>query len=114
MAIQMSSRDVDGVTILDLKGRLMLGEGTNMLREGVRACLNHSQKVIINLGGVEYIDSAGLGELVGCHAAATGRGAKLALLNVSEKIHGILKITKLYSVFDVYKDEKTAVEKLKG
>lgn len=114
MAIQLSSRDVDGVTILDLKGRLMLGEGTNMLREGVRACLNHSQKVIINLAGVEYIDSAGLGELVGCHAAAASRGAALALLNVSEKIHGILKITKLYSVFDVFKDEKEAVEKLRG
>lgn len=114
MAIQMASRDVEGVTILDLKGRLMLGEGTNMLREGVRACLNQSQKVVINLGGVEYIDSAGLGELVGCHASAANKGAVVALLNVNERIHGILQVTKLYSVFEVFKDEKAALEKLKG
>lgn len=114
MAIQMSSRDVEGVTILDFKGRLVLGEGTTMLREGVRACLNQSKKVIVNLAGVEYIDSAGLGELVGCHAAAASRGAVVALLNVSERIHGILQVTKLYSVFEVFKDEKTAVEQLKG
>jgi anti-sigma B factor antagonist len=112
MAFEMSSRDVNGVTILDLKGRLVLGEGTSMLREGVRACLNQSKRVIINMAHVEYIDSAGLGELVGCYAAATNRGAVISLMKVSDRVHGLLKITKMYSVFAVHPDEMSAVAQL--
>lgn len=113
MAVQMASRDVEGVTILDLKGKLLLGEGTSMLREGVRACLNHNNKIIINLADVDYIDSAGLGELVGCHAAAANRGAAVALMKVNDRVHGLLKVTKLYSVFAVYTDEAAAVAGIK-
>ncbi len=113
MAIQMASRDVDGVTILDLKGRLLLGEGTSMLREGVRACLNHNTKIVLNLKEVDYIDSAGLGELVGCHASAANRGAVIALMKVNDRVHGLLKVTKLYSVFAVYTDEAAAVAGMK-
>jgi anti-sigma B factor antagonist len=114
MAMQMSSRDVEGVTILDLKGRLTLGEGTSMLREGVRACLNQSRKILLNLGQVEYIDSAGLGELVGCQAAAANRGAALGLLNVKDRVHGLLQVTKLYSVFEVFNSEDAAVLGMKA
>jgi len=113
MAVQMASRDVDGVTILDLKGKLLLGEGASMLREGVRACLNHNDKVVINLEGVDYIDSAGLGELVGAHASAASRGAAIALMKVNDRVHGLLRVTKLYSVFAVYDDEASAVAGLK-
>jgi len=109
MSFQMSSRDVHGVTILDLKGRLVLGEGTSMLREGVRACLNGSRKVVINMAHVDYMDSAGLGELVGCYAAAANRGAVIGLMKVNDRVHGLLRVTKMYSVFDVYTDEPSAV-----
>lgn len=114
MSIQMSSRDVEGVTILDLKGKIMLGEGTSMLREGVRACLNQSKLVVVNLAEVDYIDSAGLGELVGCHAAAANRGAALSLMKVNDKVHGLLKVTKLYSVFEVFGSEEAAVQGMKA
>ena len=109
MSFQMASRDLEGVTILDMKGRLMLGEGTSMLREGVRACLNRSRRIVLNLEHVEYIDSAGLGELVGCHAAASNRGAVIGLMKVNDRVHGLLQVNKLYSVFHVFKDEPSAV-----
>jgi anti-sigma B factor antagonist len=114
MSMQMSSRDVEGVTILDLKGRLTLGDGTSMLREGVRACLNQSKQIVINLAGVDYIDSAGLGELVGCHAAAANRSAVLGLMNVNDRVHGLLRVTKLYSVFEVFNSEDAAVLGMKA
>lgn len=113
MAAHMASREIDGVTILDFKGKLLLGEGTSMLREGVRACLNQSNKIIINLAEVDYIDSAGLGELVGCHASAATRGAVVALMKVNDRVHGLLKVTKLYSVFAVYTEEAAAVAGIK-
>ena len=109
MSFEMSSRDVYGVTILDLKGRLMLGEGTSLLREGVRACLNHNLRIVINLAHIDYIDSAGLGELVGCQAAAANRGAVIGLMKLNERVHDLLRVTKLYSVFEVFADEPAAV-----
>jgi len=109
MSFEMSSRDVYGVTVLDLKGRLVLGEGTSELREGVRACLNHSQRVVINLAQVDYIDSAGLGELVGCHASAANRGSAIGLMKLNDRVHGLLQMTKLYTVFDVFVDEPSAI-----
>ncbi len=109
MSFEMSSRDVYGVTILDLEGRLVLGDGTSMLREGVRACLNSSKRIVINMAHVDYIDSAGLGELVGCHTAAVNRGAAVGLMKVNDRVHGVLRVTKMYSVFDVFPDEPAAV-----
>ena len=109
MSLQMSSREVYGIMILDLKGRLTLGDGTSMLREGVRACLNSSKKIVINLAHVDYIDSAGLGELVGCYTAAVNRGSAVGLMKVNDRVHGLLRVTKLYSVFDVFPDEPAAV-----
>lgn len=91
MSLQMSSREVYGVTILDLQGKLTLGDGTSMLREGVRACLNSSKRIVINLAHVDYIDSAGLGELVGCHTAAVNRGAAVGLMKVNDRVHGLLR-----------------------
>jgi anti-sigma B factor antagonist len=109
MSFAISSRDVYGVTVLDLKGRLVLGEGTSELREGVRACLNHSQRVVINMAHVDYIDSAGLGELVSCHAAAAKRKSAIGQMKLNERIHGVIQMTRLYTVFEVFVDEPSAI-----
>ena len=114
MAMQMASRDVQGVTILDLKGRLTLGDGTSMLREGVLACLNQSKMIVVNLTHVDYIDSAGLGELVGGYTSAVNRGAVIGLMGLNSRVHDLMRVTKLFSVFAVYSDDASAVTGMKA
>ena len=110
MTMKVSSRQVDGVTILDLSGRITLGEGSVQLRDAVRDLLAKGQKhILLNLGDVNYIDSSGIGELVSAYTTARNQGGELKLLNLTKKVHDLLQITKLYTVFDVYDDEKTAV-----
>ena len=110
MSVKISTRQVDGVTILDLSGRITLGEGSVLLRDGVRDLLAKGQKhILLNLGDVNYIDSSGIGELVSAFTTVKNQGGELKLLNLTRKVHDLLQITKLYTVFDVKDDEASAV-----
>jgi len=110
MSMKLSTRDVSGVTIVDLSGKITLGEGGMTLREEVRKLLAEGKKkIVLNLGEVNYIDSSGLGELVSAYTAVKNAGGELKLLNLTSKVRDLLVITKLVTVFDVKDDEATAV-----
>jgi len=110
VSIKTSTRLVDSVTIVDLSGRITLGEGSSILRETVRDLISKGQKnILLNLGDVTYIDSSGIGELVSSFTSVSNQGGKLKLLNLQRKVHDLLQITKLYTVFEVHTDEASAV-----
>ena len=114
MALSIASREVNGVTVLDLSGRITLGEGSVQLRDAVRDLIGKGQKnILVNLGGVNYIDSSGLGELVTAYTSARNQDARLKLLNLTKKVHDLLQLTKLYTVFDIYDDEASAIGSFK-
>ena len=111
MTMKTSTRQVNGVTIVDLSGRITLGEGSVVLRETIRDLLGKGdKKILLNLGDVSYIDSSGIGELVSAYTTARNQGGELKLLNLTKKVHDLLQITKLYTVFDIKDDEATAVK----
>jgi anti-sigma B factor antagonist len=110
VSMKVSNRQVDGVTILDLSGRITLGEGSVQLRDAIRDLLaKGSKKILLNLGDVNYIDSSGIGELVSAYTTVRNQSGDLKLLNLTKKVHDLLQITKLYTVFDVKEDEASAV-----
>ena len=111
MSMKTSTRQVDGITIVDLSGRITLGEGSVVLRDMVRDLVTKGQrKILLNLGDVTYIDSSGIGELVSAFTTVRNQGGELKLLNLTKKVHDLLQITKLYTVFDVQDDEAAAVK----
>ncbi len=96
--------------MVDVSGRITLGEGSATLRETVRDLLNRGQKkILLNLGDVTYIDSSGIGELVSGFTTVTNQGGQLKLLSLTKKVHDLLQITKLYTVFDVHDEETSAI-----
>lgn len=110
MSMKFKTREVDGVTILDLSGRITLGEGSGTLRDAVRDLVSKgSKKILLNLADVDYIDSSGLGELVAAYTAVKNSGGDLKLVNLTKKVSDLLVITKLATVFDVKEDEAAAV-----
>ncbi len=110
MNIKSSTRKVNGVTIVDLSGRITLGEGSVVLRDTVKDLVGRgSKKILLNLGDVTYIDSSGIGELVSAFTTVRNQGGELKLLNLTKKVHDLLQITKLYTVFDVRDDEAAAI-----
>ena len=114
MALTIASREVDGVTVLDLSGRITLGEGSVQLREAIRDLISKGQKnILLNMGDVNYIDSSGLGELVSAYTTSKNQGAQLKLLSLTKKVKDVLQLTKLYTVFDVKDDETAAVKAFK-
>jgi anti-sigma B factor antagonist len=111
VSMKVSTRMVDHVAILDLSGRITLGEGSVQLRDAIRDLIAQGQKnILLNLGEVNYIDSSGIGELVSAFTTVKNQGGQLKLLNLTKKVHDLLQITKLYTVFDVRDDEAHAVE----
>ena len=113
-SVKISTRQVDGVTVLDVSGRITLGEGSVQLRDAVRDLLAKGQKhILLNLGDVTYIDSSGIGELVSAFTTVKNQGGELKLLNLTRKVHDLLQITKLYTVFDVKDDEASAIASFK-
>ena len=109
-SMKMTTRQIDGITILDLSGRIVLGEGSVELRDAVKELLAKGQKnILLNLGDVNYIDSSGIGELVSAFTTVRNQGGDLKLLNLTKKVHDLLQITKLYTVFDVKDDEASAI-----
>ena len=114
MALTIASREVDGVTVLDLNGRITLGEGSVQLRDAIRDMISKGQtRILLNLAEVNYIDSSGLGELVSAYTTAKNQGATLKLLNLTKKVHDLLQLTKLYTVFDVSDDEAKGIASFK-
>jgi anti-sigma B factor antagonist len=110
MSMKFTTREVGGVTIVDLSGKITLGEGGITLREEVRKLVGEGQKkIVLNLAEVNYIDSSGLGELVSAYTAVKNAGGELKLLNLTSKVRDLLVITKLVTVFDVKDDEASAV-----
>jgi anti-sigma B factor antagonist len=111
MPLKIETREVAHVTILDIDGRIVLGDEIHDLREAVRSLIKQDKKkIILNLANVDYIDSSGVGELVGCFTTLRNAGGELKLLNLTQKVHDVLHVTKLYTVFDIREDEFTAVK----
>ena len=114
MTMKASTRQVNGVTVVDMSGRITLGEGSVILREAVKDLVAKGQKkILLNLGDVTYIDSSGIGELVSAFTSVRNHGGELKLLNLTKKVHDLLQITKLYTVFDIRDDEAKAVQSFK-
>ena len=110
MSMKATIRQVDSVMVVDVSGRITLGEGCTQLRELIRDQLAKGNKrVLINLGDVTYIDSSGIGELVSAYTAVSNQGGQLKLLNLTKKVHDLLQITKLYTVFDIHDDEAKGI-----
>ena len=110
MALKMTNREVDGVSVVALDGRIVLGEESNALREKVKSLIaDGKKKLVLNMNNVTFIDSAGLGTLVAAHHSAKTQGAALKLCHLGSKFQEVLQITKLLTVFDVYNTEAEAV-----
>lgn len=110
MSIKLNTRQVGDVTVVDVAGRITLGEGSSTLRDTLRDLVSKGQKkVLLNLGEVSYIDSSGIGELVSGFTTVTNQGGQLKLLNLTKRVKDLLQITKLYTVFDVHDDEAAAI-----
>jgi len=113
--MQTATRQVGGVTVLDISGRITLGEGNVILREIVRDLAEKGRKaIVLNLGEVQYIDSSGVGELVKAHTTIRNQGGQLKLTNLNKRIHDLLQMTRLSAVFDIEKDETSAIESFSG
>ncbi|MGH9493977.1 MAG: STAS domain-containing protein [Candidatus Sulfotelmatobacter sp.] len=111
MALSIATREVGKVTVLDVRGRIVLGDEIGDLRKAVHDLVEQgTKKIILNLADVDYIDSSGVGELVGCYTTLRNAGGELKLLNLSQKVQDVLYVTKLYTVFDIKEDEFTAVK----
>ena len=111
MSMKVSTRQVDGVTIVDCSGRITLGEGSVVLRDTIDGLLGKGQKkILLNLGDVNYIDSSGIGELVRNYLTVIKSGGTLKVVGLSDKVEEILKITQLYKVFPEFPDEEAALK----
>src|SRR5215470_17302483 len=105
--LNIKDRAAGDVTILDLSGKITIGEGSVQLREAVRGLLDTGRKkILLNLGDVSYVDSSGIGELVSSYSTASKSGGSLRLLNLTKKIQDLLAITKLLTVFEIYDNEE--------
>jgi len=110
MSLKINVRETGNVVILDLNGRITLGEEVSTLRDTIREMLDAGQKnILLNLGDVPYIDSSGLGQLVGSFATVTNRGGQLKLLNLQKKLGELMQVTKLITVFETHNSEAAAV-----
>jgi anti-sigma B factor antagonist len=110
MTVRMTNSEVDGVSVVELDGRIVLGEESNSLRENLISMIAEGKKkIVLNMADIKYIDSAGLGTLVAAHLSAKNAGASIRLCNLGQKFHEVLQLTKLLTIFDVYDTEATAV-----
>jgi anti-sigma B factor antagonist len=110
VSVKLSTRQVGNVTVIDVAGRITLGEGSSALRETLRDLVAKNQnKILLNLADVTYIDSSGIGELVSGYTTVTNTGGSLKLLNLNKRVKDLLQITKLYTVFEVHEDEAAAI-----
>jgi anti-sigma B factor antagonist len=112
--LNINERQAGDVTVLDMSGKITIGEGSVALRTAIRRLLEEGKKrILLNLAGVSYIDSSGIGELVSSYTAINKEGGQLKLLNLTQKLQDLLTITKLLTVFDVYESEADALNSFK-
>ena len=110
MSVKLNTRQVGDVSVVDVAGRITLGEGSSALRDALRDMVAKNQKkILLNLGDVSYIDSSGIGELVSGFTSVTNSGGQLKLLGLNKRVKDLLQITKLYTVFDVHEEESSAI-----
>jgi anti-sigma B factor antagonist len=110
VSVKLTSRQVGDVTVVDVAGRITLGEGASAFRNAIRDLVTKgNKKVLLNLGEVSYIDSSGIGELVSGFTTVTNSGGQLKLVGLSKRVKDLLQITKLYTVFEAFDDETEAV-----
>ena len=110
MSVKLTTRQIGDVSVVDVAGRITLGEGSSALRDSLREMVGQGQKkILLNLGEVSYIDSSGIGELVSAFTTVTNGGGQLKLLNLTKRVKDLLQITKLYTVFDVHDSEVSAI-----
>ena len=110
MSVKLSNRQVGDVTVVDASGRITLGEGASTFRDTIRdLAAKGNKKLLVNLSEVSYIDSSGIGEMVSSFTTITNHGGQLKLLGLSKRVKDLLQITKLYTVFEVFDDEASAV-----
>ena len=113
MTLKMDTRMVDGVTVVSCHGRIVFGEEASALRETLKRLLSSTRQVVLNLTDVNYIDSGGLGTLVGVYSSARAAGADIKLTGLGQRLRDVLQITKLVTVFEVYDSEPQAVAAFK-
>jgi len=112
--LNINERQAGDVTVLDMSGKITIGEGSVSLRAAIRRLLEEGKKrILLNLAGISYVDSSGIGELVSSYTAINKEGGQLKLLNLTQKIQDLLTITKLLTVFDVYDSEADALNSFK-
>ena len=109
--LEVNQRQAGDVTILDMNGAVRIGEGSITLRDAIRGLADEGKKkIILNLAGVNYVDSSGIGELIANYTTVSRQGGQLKLLNLTDRIQNLLVITKLLTVFDAYEDESEAIK----
>jgi anti-sigma B factor antagonist len=102
------------VTVVEMGGRIALGEGSALLRKTIRDLLAERRtRILLNLADISYIDSSGIGELVSAYTSVKGQGGELKLLHLTKKVHDLLQITRLFTVFEVFSDEPAALNSFK-
>lgn len=110
MSLKITNREVGGITVVNLSGRLTLGDASANLRQSLKDLVDGGKKkIVLNLGDVGYIDSSGLGELVSSFTTVRNSGGELKLANLTQKVNDLLTVTKLYTVFEVHNDEQAAI-----
>lgn len=111
MGTKITPRESSGVTVMDIQGQLTLGEGDEKLRDAIESCLaDGKKKILLNMKKVNFMDSSGVGELVGCYTTVSRAGGKLKLYNLNDKVHDLLQITQLITVFETFDDEPSALK----
>jgi anti-sigma B factor antagonist len=113
MQLKLSTRVVKGVTIVDCNGRIVFGEESALLRDTLKKLIAENSKIILNLSGITYIDSGGLGTLVALYTTAHNAGGSVKLANLTQRVGDLLQVTKLLTVFEVYDSEEKALESFK-
>jgi anti-sigma B factor antagonist len=109
MSFSLTRREIAGVTVIDIGGRLTLGEATAMFRELIHREADQNSRLVLNIADVAYVDSAGLGEMIGCQMAVNERGGALKLLHVRHLVKHVIQAARLYTHFEIFEDEPTAV-----
>jgi anti-sigma B factor antagonist len=110
MQLKVTTRTKDGILVVDCSGRIVFGEESSLLRDTVKKAVSENNRIVLNLGEVNYIDSGGLGTLVALRTTAQNAGGMIKLANLTKRVGDLLQVTKLLTVFDVYNSEAEAVE----
>jgi anti-sigma B factor antagonist len=110
MQLRISTRTLDGILVVDCAGRIVFGEESAILRDTVRKLISESSRIVLNLGGVTYIDSGGLGTLVSLYTTAHNAGGNVKLANLTQRVGDLLQVTKLLTIFEVFDSEESAAQ----